>query len=85
MLVITDPTNWLEGLGTSIESVSIAHVLQGRFHYLGGRFVPPSITEKYNLQLPTYPGSSMCVKLNSSFAKVRFDGSVPYCLSSPLF
>lgn len=35
----------------------------GEHHYLGGRFVPPQITEKYNLSLPPYPGSSMCVKL----------------------
>ena len=26
-------------------------------HYLGGRFVPPSISKKYELQLPQYPGT----------------------------
>jgi len=25
-------------------------------HYLGGRFVPPAIRDKYNLRLPPYPG-----------------------------
>ena len=35
----------------------------GKHHYLGGRFVPPSIATQYELQLPEYPGSSMCVKL----------------------
>ncbi|KAM7257864.1 hypothetical protein ACFE04_013605 [Oxalis oulophora] len=32
-------------------------------HFLGGRFVPPSIAEKYNLRLPPYPGTSMCVRI----------------------
>ncbi|XP_047323650.1 pyridoxine/pyridoxamine 5'-phosphate oxidase 1, chloroplastic [Impatiens glandulifera] len=35
----------------------------GSHHFLGGRFVPPSIEEKYNLQLPPYPGTSMCVRI----------------------
>ena len=36
---------------------------QGRFHYLGGRFVPTPLSQKYNLQLPTYPGLQTFVKL----------------------
>lgn len=36
---------------------------QGRFHYLGGRFVPPSIVEKNSLILPRYPGAEQCVRL----------------------
>mmetsp|Transcript_16628 Transcript_16628/g.31451 ORF Transcript_16628/g.31451 Transcript_16628/m.31451 type:complete len:246 (-) Transcript_16628:49-786(-) len=32
-------------------------------HFLGGRFVPPSIAEKYALRLPTYPGVSQIVEL----------------------
>ena len=36
---------------------------QGRFHYLGGRFVPRPLSQKYNLQLPTYPGLQTFVKL----------------------
>lgn len=39
--------------------------MQGEHHYLGGRFVPPEIRDKYNLKLPPYPGSTMCVKLGS--------------------
>ena len=35
----------------------------GRFHYLGGRFVPRPLTEKYNLQLPTYPRLDSFVRL----------------------
>ena len=35
----------------------------GRFHYLGGRFVPRPLTEKYNLQLPTYPSLDSFVRL----------------------
>lgn len=37
--------------------------MQGEHHYLGGRFVPPEIREKYKLRLPPYPGTAMCVKL----------------------
>ncbi|KAL3342965.1 hypothetical protein AABB24_026823 [Solanum stoloniferum] len=35
----------------------------GLHHFLGGRFVPPSIRNKFNLQLPAYPGTSMCVRI----------------------
>ncbi|CAL0327352.1 unnamed protein product [Lupinus luteus] len=35
----------------------------GPHHFLGGRFVPPAIAEKYNLVLPPYPGTSMCVRI----------------------
>jgi hypothetical protein len=38
-------------------------VPQGAHHYLGGRFVPPAIREKYNLVLPAFPGVQQCVKL----------------------
>ncbi|KAL1500877.1 hypothetical protein ABEB36_006302 [Hypothenemus hampei] len=36
---------------------------KGRFHYLGGRFVPPGLAEKYQLSLPEYPGTECCVSL----------------------
>lgn len=32
-------------------------------HFLGGRFVPPCIVEKYSLRLPAYPGVSQVVEL----------------------
>lgn len=35
----------------------------GPHHFLGGRFVPPSVTSKYKLKLPAYPGTSMCVRI----------------------
>ena len=37
---------------------------KGRFHYLGGRFVPRPLSEKYHLQLPAYPGLNTFVRLN---------------------
>lgn len=38
----------------------------GNYHYLGGRFLPPALKEKYNLQdLPSYKGSDQCVALES--------------------
>lgn len=41
-----------------------AQSFKGKHHYLGGRFVPPSLQEKYNLCLPAYPGTDCCVKLD---------------------
>ena len=36
----------------------------GDHHFLGGRFVPPHIAEKYDLQdLPPYPGTDQIVRL----------------------
>ncbi|KAJ3186980.1 hypothetical protein HDU85_007018 [Gaertneriomyces sp. JEL0708] len=32
-------------------------------HYLGGRFVPPAMMEKYQLDLPLYPGTDECVDI----------------------
>lgn len=40
-----------------------ARYFKGAHHYLGGRFVPPQIVEKYNLKLPEYPGVSQCVRI----------------------
>ncbi|KAJ9146493.1 hypothetical protein P3X46_028752 [Hevea brasiliensis] len=40
-----------------------AKKFSGPHHFLGGRFVPPSIVEKYKLHLPPYPGTSMCVRI----------------------
>ena len=34
-------------------------------HYVGGRFVPPRIKEKYALELPAYPGSSQILELEA--------------------
>ncbi|XP_034475864.1 NAD(P)H-hydrate epimerase isoform X2 [Drosophila innubila] len=35
----------------------------GKYHYLGGRFVPPALERKYELNLPAYPGNELCVEL----------------------
>mmetsp|Transcript_58263 Transcript_58263/g.169125 ORF Transcript_58263/g.169125 Transcript_58263/m.169125 type:complete len:253 (-) Transcript_58263:161-919(-) len=40
-----------------------AKAFKGRLHYLGGRFVPPSIVSKYSLHLPPYPGAEQVVRL----------------------
>lgn len=43
-----------------------AQRFRGPHHFLGGRFVPPSIVSKYELKLPAYPGTSMCVRIEKS-------------------
>jgi len=40
-------------------------VFKGR-HFLGGRFVPKSLEEKFQLNLPPYPGFAQIVELPSS-------------------
>lgn len=42
-----------------------AKLFKGRFHYLGGRFVPRALEQKYDLQLPPYPGTDCVVELNT--------------------
>lgn len=43
-----------------------ARQFRGKHHYLGGRFVAPSILEKYKLTLPEYPGVDQCVKIDAA-------------------
>ncbi|CAB0014128.1 unnamed protein product [Nesidiocoris tenuis] len=35
----------------------------GKYHFLGGRFVPPSLEEKFDLNLPLFPGMDKIVPL----------------------
>lgn len=41
-----------------------AKQFKGRYHYLGGRFCPPSLLQKYNLTIPEYPGIDEVILLN---------------------
>lgn len=41
-----------------------AKFFTGKFHYLGGRFVPPGLQTEYDLQLPSYPGTQCYVKIH---------------------
>ncbi|CAK9149008.1 unnamed protein product [Ilex paraguariensis] len=38
----------------------------GPHHFLGVRFIPPSILDKYKLRLPAYPGTSTCVRIGKA-------------------
>eukprot|EP00013_Stygamoeba_regulata_P026844 CAMPEP_0177655216 /NCGR_PEP_ID=MMETSP0447-20121125/14823_1 /TAXON_ID=0 /ORGANISM="Stygamoeba regulata, Strain BSH-02190019" /LENGTH=256 /DNA_ID=CAMNT_0019159069 /DNA_START=221 /DNA_END=991 /DNA_ORIENTATION=- len=40
-----------------------ARHFHGRFHYLGGRFVPSALDQKYQLNLPRFPGVETVVRL----------------------
>lgn len=40
-----------------------AEYFKGQYHFLGGRFVPYDLEKKYNLNLPSYPGTECCVQL----------------------
>lgn len=40
-----------------------AQFYTGKYHFLGGRFVPPSLQQKYALNLPPYPGVDTCVEI----------------------
>ncbi|KAK6148450.1 hypothetical protein DH2020_019362 [Rehmannia glutinosa] len=53
-----------------------AKTFRGPYHFLGGRFVPPSIIHKYKLQLPPYPGTSMCVQIGK-LPQVNLKSPIP--------
>lgn len=36
---------------------------KGKRHFVGGRFVPPSLTEKFNFDVPVYPGVDQVVEM----------------------
>ncbi|XP_029437238.1 NAD(P)H-hydrate epimerase [Rhinatrema bivittatum] len=40
-----------------------AQHFSGRYHYLGGRFVPPALEKKYKLNLPLYPETDCVMRL----------------------
>ncbi|WAR29482.1 NNRE-like protein [Mya arenaria] len=40
-----------------------ARLFKGKHHYLGGRFVPRTLEQKYQLNLPPYPGTDCVVEL----------------------
>ncbi|XP_014858805.1 PREDICTED: NAD(P)H-hydrate epimerase [Poecilia mexicana] len=40
-----------------------ASLFRGRYHFLGGRFVPPALEKKYQLHLPPYPGTDCVLQL----------------------
>ncbi|KAJ8080220.1 hypothetical protein PM082_017050 [Marasmius tenuissimus] len=46
-----------------------ARLFEGR-HFLGGRFVPKTLEEKFELNLPPYPGSDQIVELGGSSQKL---------------
>lgn len=43
-----------------------AKLFTGR-HFCGGRFLPPRLAAKYNIQMPPYPGVSQVIELPSSY------------------
>jgi NAD(P)H-hydrate epimerase len=45
-----------------------ARSFTGRLHYLGGRFVPPALAVKYQLELPAFPGLQHAVPLGGTAA-----------------
>ncbi|CAK9820896.1 NAD(P)H-hydrate epimerase [Anthophora plagiata] len=70
------PSGWNVESGPSVEGgikpdmlVSLtapklcAKKFQGKYHYLGGRFVPKKLEKEYNLDLPEYPGTDLIVSL----------------------
>ena len=40
-----------------------AKLFTGKWHFLGGRFIPPDLAKKYELNLPPYNGNELCVEL----------------------
>ncbi|KAG5875708.1 hypothetical protein JTB14_012406 [Gonioctena quinquepunctata] len=75
VISIDIPSGWDVELGKVEEGISpemlisltapkmCAKKFTGKYHYLGGRFVPQKLQEKYELNLPIYPGTDCCVLL----------------------
>lgn len=42
-----------------------AKLFRGKYHYLGGRFVPKTLEKSYGLCLPAYPGTECVVELKT--------------------
>ena len=42
-----------------------AKTFTGKYHYLGGRFVPKGLEQKYQMNLPAYPGTECVVDLST--------------------
>ncbi|RKP08470.1 YjeF N-terminal domain-containing protein [Thamnocephalis sphaerospora] len=42
-----------------------ARTFRGRAHYLGGRFIPPEMDKRYDLNIPKYHGTDQCVRLTA--------------------
>jgi NAD(P)H-hydrate epimerase len=40
-----------------------ANYFKGKYHYLGGRFIATSFSDKYGFQRPEFPGTAQCVRL----------------------
>lgn len=39
-------------------------------HFVGGRFLPPALAEKYNVRMPAYPGVSQVVEVSSNAKEI---------------
>ncbi|XP_074661444.1 NAD(P)H-hydrate epimerase-like isoform X2 [Tubulanus polymorphus] len=48
-----------------------AKYFKGKHHYLGGRFVPPTLAQKYDLNLPTYCGAELVIELKIPHEKEK--------------
>ena len=57
------PALMLEALISLVAPRLCTRHFSGGRHFLGGRFVPPEIVEKYELVLPAYPGTEQVVEL----------------------
>ncbi|XP_028402335.1 NAD(P)H-hydrate epimerase-like [Dendronephthya gigantea] len=42
-----------------------AKLFKGKYHYIGGRFVPNILHDRYKLELPDYPGTDCCVRVDN--------------------
>ena len=43
-----------------------AKLFQRKTHYLGGRYVPNSLAQKFELNLPPFPGTDCVVEIKSN-------------------
>ncbi|ESO94972.1 hypothetical protein LOTGIDRAFT_117600, partial [Lottia gigantea] len=46
-----------------------AKLFKGKYHYLGGRFIPKTLEQRYSLNLPSYPGTDCVIELKTQPAE----------------
>ena len=75
VISIDIPSGWdveqgnITGLGinpqmlVSLTAPKLCASLFNGIHYVGGRFVPPSLAQEINIEIPTYIGASQCIRI----------------------
>jgi hydroxyethylthiazole kinase-like uncharacterized protein yjeF len=72
---------WMPDVLVSLTAPKLcAKQFTGR-HFVGGRFLPPGLAEKYHIRMPRYPGVQQVVEVATTSTKSR--STVTVCVDEP--